>query len=542
MTVLPIVDRELRVAARKTSTYRWRAGAALVAIVVVGFLLVVAGSRSQPNLAQLGPQLFGVLKWLAFLAVSLAGVFFTADCLSEEKRQGTLGLLFLTDLRGHDVVLGKLLATSLQVVYALLAVFPIMGLVFLLGGVTGGEFGRVLLALGNALFFSLTLGVLVSSVSRDAQRAIHGTMLAVLGFFLLTWVMDGLISDASRSSMPFARLVNPSFAFVNASSGDATGFWLCLTFTHGLGWIFLAYASYMTPRNWQEKPAGAPAPPPPPPPSQGAVASPPAPRRRERRQRLLATQPAAWLVGYDRWAFWIVRVVVYGAGLFVVFLLLADEAASMVVQLGRVVLLPVNLLFALLFASQAIRFPMETRRNGLMELLLATPLTTREIVSGQWRALRDLFLGPALTLVAMHLLLGVTGAVRIGGPARAPDFSRLGMWLLQILTAGAGLITFLTGLLALGWFGIWMGLASRNTSTALLKTLAFTKVVPWFALVFAQAVLGLGLAPAGWSPWWPVTMYTVMRIGVDTFLIAMARLHVLQKFRSYAAPPAGLQG
>ena len=31
----------------------------------------------------------------------------TADCLSEEKREGTLGLLFLTDLRGYDIVVSS---------------------------------------------------------------------------------------------------------------------------------------------------------------------------------------------------------------------------------------------------------------------------------------------------------------------------------------------------------------------------------------------------------------------------------------------------
>jgi hypothetical protein len=34
--------------------------------------------------------------------------------LRVEKREGTIGLLIFTDLRGHEVVLGKLLATSLR--------------------------------------------------------------------------------------------------------------------------------------------------------------------------------------------------------------------------------------------------------------------------------------------------------------------------------------------------------------------------------------------------------------------------------------------
>ena len=58
--------------------------------------------------------LFCILTGSAVFYCLLSGVWFTADCLSEEKREGTLGLLFLTDLKGYDVVLGKLVATSAE--------------------------------------------------------------------------------------------------------------------------------------------------------------------------------------------------------------------------------------------------------------------------------------------------------------------------------------------------------------------------------------------------------------------------------------------
>ena len=85
----------------------------------------------------------------------------TADCLSQEKREGTLGLLFLTDLKGHDVVLGKLVATSVRGFYGLLAVFPVLAVPLLLGGTTSGEFWRVVLVLMDTFLFSLAIGILV---------------------------------------------------------------------------------------------------------------------------------------------------------------------------------------------------------------------------------------------------------------------------------------------------------------------------------------------------------------------------------------------
>ena len=107
-------------------TFWLRIIAALTAFVIAGGLFTLFVSIPGGVGAQPGKPLFAVLTWMS-LAVSLAaGLFFTSDALSEEKREGTLGFLFLTDLRGYDVVFGKLLATSCRCVFALLAIFPVL--------------------------------------------------------------------------------------------------------------------------------------------------------------------------------------------------------------------------------------------------------------------------------------------------------------------------------------------------------------------------------------------------------------------------------
>ena len=143
MTFLPIVDRELRVAGRQRVTHRVRLVAALLALVI-WFLLSVVGNQTSTQRAQ---AIFGTISILSLGFAMLAGAFLTADCLSEERREGTLGLLFLTDLKGHDVVLGKLVSTSLNSIYGLLAVVPMMGIPLLMGGITVGEFARTALVL-----------------------------------------------------------------------------------------------------------------------------------------------------------------------------------------------------------------------------------------------------------------------------------------------------------------------------------------------------------------------------------------------------------
>src|SRR5262245_1327261 len=132
MTFLPIVERELRVRARLRSTYRFRMLAATGAIILAAFLLLAVQASSAAG--SMGEIMFTIMAWVSFLYCLTDGARNTADCLSEEKRGGTLGLLFLTDLRGYDVVLGKLMATSLNSFYGLLAIFPALAIPLVIGG------------------------------------------------------------------------------------------------------------------------------------------------------------------------------------------------------------------------------------------------------------------------------------------------------------------------------------------------------------------------------------------------------------------------
>src|SRR6266498_5222362 len=107
MTFLPILARELRVASRRRVTYWIRTGAALAVMIIGTWLFLMMQSETTQTIAKV---LFGVLTSCATLSAYLSGLRDTADCLSGEKREGTLGLLFLTDLRGYDIVIGKMAA------------------------------------------------------------------------------------------------------------------------------------------------------------------------------------------------------------------------------------------------------------------------------------------------------------------------------------------------------------------------------------------------------------------------------------------------
>src|SRR5882724_4432842 len=102
----PIVERELRVAARRGGTYWGRVSSALAGVVVAGWS--IAGLGALALTPQAGRNVFRVLALVAAFMLVNRILHLTAEAFAREKREDTLGLLFLTPLKPRDLVFGKL--------------------------------------------------------------------------------------------------------------------------------------------------------------------------------------------------------------------------------------------------------------------------------------------------------------------------------------------------------------------------------------------------------------------------------------------------
>ena len=96
MIVWPVLEREPRMRARQGTFYWSRCVAAAVASLLAVYSAGNFGGILSS--AAVGSATFATLSWLGLL-LAFAAFAVTADCLSVERRQGTLGLLFLTELR-----------------------------------------------------------------------------------------------------------------------------------------------------------------------------------------------------------------------------------------------------------------------------------------------------------------------------------------------------------------------------------------------------------------------------------------------------------
>ena len=539
MTFLPIVVRELRVASRRRGTYWVRSGAAL-AVLIAGTWLFLIMQNAPPRMV--ATTLFGVLTGAAVLYALVSGVRSTADCLSGEKREGTLGLLFLTDLKGYDIVLGKLAATSLNAFYAVVAVVPVLALPLLMGGITPGEFGRMALVAVNTLFFSLTLGLFVSSLSRSANGAAGMTMMAILFFTALLPALGAALAalgKTNRVDLVFL-IASPGYGYYLAFDSSyrvwATMFWCSLAVVQGIGWLALVLASVIAPRTWQERAAGA-----------------PELRWRERwrrwtfgdapervafRRRLLDTNPFFWLASRARLKpalVWLVLALLAGGWVWGLAKFKRDWLnEGMYVATALVV----NGLLRFWFANEATRQLAEERRAGTLELLLSTPLEVGEILRGQLLALLRQFLGPMLAVLAVECVFMLAVLSDAQGDDRALWFA---LWT-------GGMLMLVADLVALYWLCQWLALTVRNPARAAGSSLAAILFFPWgaFALVLLLLVLLSMNGKPGVNPGWEffVGMWFGLGVAADVLFGSWARRKLLTRFRVVAeqryAPAPGL--
>ena len=474
MTFLPIVQRELRTAARNKATGRIRWWVTLIALVVCSQLFLFMSLNGGGSV---GNPLFSILTGYAFLLSLLAGVFLTADCLSEERREGTLGLLFLTDLNGYDVVLGKFMARSLSAFYLLLALLPVTSLPMLLGGVTGAEFWRMALALLNALFFSLAAGLFVSAFSKHGRRAM-GRTLGLLVVLAALPALNRLFSFLKLSPFwSWFTWVSPAYPFARAGqmfSSQNPGYWQSLLASNLFAWGFLALASLGLPKTWREDYSGRP--------SARFLgrwfSALRAKGKTRRKARLLALNPVLWLIGENRSLRRVIWAVVLVWGALVVLVCMSDpDTVPALLYAGKAG----AFFLKMLLAAQACAFFAEARRTGALELLLCTPLANRDIIRGQWLALRRLFLWPLL----IFLLLGLVPFGFSLVSALINSDKQFFDTLFQAGAGGAMVCWFALGLvadvLAVAWVGMWLSLRLKKPALAAPLTILFVLVLPSIA-------------------------------------------------------------
>jgi hypothetical protein len=546
MTFLPIVERELRVAARRRGTHWTRLLVAVFAILT-GIGIFLANFGAPPNVA--GQSIFMGLAILCLCYCVLSGRISTADCLSEEKREGTLGLLFLTDLKGYDIVLGKLVSTSFGALYGLLAVMPVLAVPLLLGGVSNGEFWRVMVVLVNTFLFSLAIGIFGSSISRDAHRTMAANFaLVVLLMAALPLGLLGVIYFFERVVEPLALITCPLYSLYlckdSAYKPHPDQFWASVCSIAMMTLLLLALASRIIPWSWQDKP---------PKPVRGkritwrgfwqALSYGRRAKLGPYRKQLLDINAFYWLAARARlkplhvWLFLGLMAFWWVQGWLAAGTIWFDPVT--VVTLAVIL----NCTLKAWIALEAGQQLAEDQKAGALELLLPTPLTVRDILRGQFLALRRQFLKPLLLAIAVELIL-MTTVIR---------HTNTGDQNLVLLFWLAGIAILVADVLTLPVVAMRVSLTAKNPARATLSTISRILALPWILFGLTAGITNLWIAlellsnirqrPDFPEPSTFLGVWFGIGIAVDLFFGLRAWRQLLGHFRElatrrFAPPPA----
>ena len=415
----PVIIRELRAGSRQWGTYWLRVLAA--AFAIGAFVLFMEQGRGMRT-GREGAELFATMHCILLATIAVVVPLMTSDCISRERREGTLGLLFLTNLTAREIILAKAIAHGLRACALWAAVLPLMALPILLGGV---DWREVVLSSCYSLEFigmNLVVGLVTSAFTRSQVGAICASiclcvlammLFAVGNFGAVRWVINHAQTGSFRviSNLDFfgvaVRFVCNSkpgwgyFFSTRAMPQSQFAIWigsLIFAILVVLGSTFILwFTAWHLRRNWQDKPK----------------------TKRQTDTEKFFCSPVFMTGLFHRWMrrsiernpigwlekrSWTGRITAW-IWLAVMISFASALAYSPVTRDGMA---SYNVLMFMLLGSMAYVAAGSFRREretGALELILVTPLSERHIIFGRLRGLWSQFLPTFLLWVAVVLYL-----------------------------------------------------------------------------------------------------------------------------------------
>ena len=516
-TPLPLLGKELLELAARRRTYVIRAAYAAVFFVV--FTIVYANwlSRYATALDVLGSggDMFAFVIALQFATVLLFLPAAVSGVLTYEKERGSLALLFLTDLRPWEILLQKLAGRLVSAFSFLLLSLPLLALAYMLGGVATQDVvaaawmialsclqvGAMALMFSAAcrntvssfiwtyafaLFMYFGLPLLVGLAVLFCEEVLHIEVTRYLNDDWLFILFPPAVFDKTRGggfgpmavwSLPIivsatlflglARFFVVRRAFAQRRSLIVRGF-------RALDHFWRRAARKILGREWSRRPGSLP-----------------------------DERPVAWRAQHRG---------IIGKGSHLLYLLILIEvpvgaigmlAARELSWIGGAIYVSIMVLCLWVVAALAVTvagaslIPSE-RTHRTLDVLLATPLSAREIVRDKMRGVYRMilvFAMPLLTLFCIEAVAERGGIPRLAlfGSGAAAN-SREGGLKESIACLVSAVVCLAIYPPMFAWVGCWIGLRVRRRLRAI--TVALIVLVVWIAGPIFLALLldeGFGL-------------------------------------------------
>ncbi len=524
----PIFSREALTAPRQLKTYAMRAGYLFAFFV----LLYTANQatfgwqqyRSPGATARFGAYVFQIFAFIQLTLLLFAGLLFSAGNVAAEKDRRTLLLLLMTDLKDRELVLGKLLASLLNVFTLLLCSLPLFVFVRLLGGVSLLQIGWLLAITGAAVYAAGSWGILVAFWREKTFQTLSISLLGLVAFLAIVEMLTFLVGPQTSAGewigaldpyRSLLRVVSP-FSMGGLSRISELSLWHSLGVLLGLA-VLLNLITIVNLRNWN--------------PSKSVFVAVKEDKSggRTRQARTVWNRPILWreimTKAYGRKIFLIKLAYILFAGLIGLALFRGGATDALVLGmvswqgLGFVLL---ALLSLMLVNAQAVTSITSERDGQTLEVLLVTEISPREFIGGKLLGVfynaREALLVPLLfvgmlfvqqliaaeqvvylgvgyiMLCAFAAMLGLHSAISFDNSRTAIInslgtifFLFIGIFICMILIVEArssfalqlpSFLIFIVG----GSIGLWASLTHRNPSPALTLSAGVLPFVTFYAI------------------------------------------------------------
>lgn len=239
MMLNPILEKDM-----KTKMRGWRTpillGCYLLFLGAVLFLFFLANNQmfDRYGYSTFNPRIainaYNVIALFQFILLMLIVPALTATAISGERERQTLDLLLCSGISTWSVITGKLIVSIAHIMFLVVASLPVLGMVFLFGGISFGEIMLLFLYYAVTALMAASLGIFLSTLFKKNVTAIVATyiclgILAVgplIAMYIWTVFFERNFNGQVTYSMVAGFLFpSPGFGFLSFLTGGE-GSWV----------------------------------------------------------------------------------------------------------------------------------------------------------------------------------------------------------------------------------------------------------------------------------------------------------------------------
>lgn len=194
--------------------------ACLLLSAIIYIYLIEFHTYDPENLreqAEMAGSFFLVFFGIQMLLVGLLTPVLVAGSIAEEKERRTLEFVLATDLRGREIVLGKLGARLAAMLLLVLAGLPVLSFLQFFGGIDPDELLAAMLVTVVTLVSVAVLSIASSVFWRRGRDAIVATVALMIGYAISSGIARALrVTSFGRASVTIGTLTVGVSDFIDA--------------------------------------------------------------------------------------------------------------------------------------------------------------------------------------------------------------------------------------------------------------------------------------------------------------------------------------